>query len=58
METAYKYLGFRPKVSDSHLDKLNRDNVLKYACQFGLNDCIIDARDEYDHLLQGNHTYA
>lgn len=56
LNTVYNYLGFRSKVNDTHLDKYNRYNVLKYACQFGHAQCIADARHEYDELLRGNHT--
>ncbi|XP_055325495.1 uncharacterized protein LOC129579438 [Sitodiplosis mosellana] len=56
LNKVYSHLGFYPKPdNDTRLDIYNRNNVLKYACKFGHEQCITDARAEFDKLLQTSH---
>lgn len=52
---AYDYHGFNPRDNDTRLDIYNRNNILKYACKFGHKQCVVDARKEFDKLLQRNY---
>lgn len=58
MAKVYKHLGFRSKANDKLLDFYNRINVVKYACQAGLELCLKDARTEFDDFVKGNYTYV
>lgn len=39
MQTAYDTLGLVEDDSDSHIDKLNRANILKWLCKLGHAEC-------------------
>lgn len=52
MENVYKHLGFQPKDSDTSLDIHTRTNVLKYACKFGQEQCVKEARTEFDKFMK------
>ncbi|KAF2901176.1 hypothetical protein ILUMI_05011, partial [Ignelater luminosus] len=39
LSTAYDYVGFNEKPNDTHLDKYNRINVIKWLCRFGHSEC-------------------
>lgn len=56
LNRVYEHLGFYGKTNDTSLDILNRNNVLKYACQLGHKQCIAASRAEFDHFVMGNHT--
>ncbi|XP_031623813.1 membrane alanyl aminopeptidase-like [Contarinia nasturtii] len=51
----YSYLGFHPKDSDTRLDIYNRELILKYACKFGHEKCIANARAEFDKFSMGDY---
>lgn len=55
LSKAYDDLGFQPKENDTRLEIYNRANILKYACRFGHEECVKDARNEFDQLKQGEH---
>ncbi|CAG2055212.1 unnamed protein product, partial [Timema podura] len=42
----YNTLGFYEKPTDHHLDKFLRSNVLTWACNLGLEDCINRSKEE------------
>nr|CAD7599193.1 unnamed protein product [Timema genevievae] len=42
----YNTLGFDEKPTDHHLDKFLRSNVLTWACNLGLEDCINRSKEE------------
>lgn len=46
-ENIYRKLGFNSKSSDSRLDRYNRVNILNYACKYGHEECIRDAKKEF-----------
>lgn len=43
MRTAYDSLGLAETESDSHTDKLNRANILKWLCKLGDAECRAEA---------------
>lgn len=58
LKTVYTHLGFQPKQNDTRLEIYNRVLVLNHACQFGHEQCIKDAREEYDKLAKDPENYA
>lgn len=55
LSKVYEHLGFHPKNTDTHLDVYNRNIILRNACKLGHEQCVKDARAEYDKLLQKNY---
>lgn len=47
-------MGFKPKSTDTPKDTQLRPVILKYACQFGRQDCIDDALEAFDQFKKGN----
>lgn len=46
----YTHLGFLPKGSDAWIDIYNRANVLSWACKYGHEDCLTNARDQFARM--------
>ncbi|GAB0097810.1 Aminopeptidase [Sergentomyia squamirostris] len=54
----YTHLGFTPKGdTEEHINKLNRANVLSWACKYGHTDCLTKAREEFTKL-RNDATYV
>lgn len=50
IEIIYIKLQFMPDPSDNQLVSSHRNLILGLACKFGLNDCLVRARDEFNKL--------
>uniref|UniRef100_A0A336M823 CSON013169 protein n=1 Tax=Culicoides sonorensis TaxID=179676 RepID=A0A336M823_CULSO len=52
LEDIYDYLDF--KSHGSHQDKLNRINILNWACKYGNEKCIAKAKEEFENVINKN----
>lgn len=54
LDAAYQNLGTAEKSTDSHLDVLNRINVLTWLCRYGHSGCRAAAEEQLHQWKQGN----
>lgn len=52
LNRVYAYLGFEAKDGESRLDIYNRGLILKNACRLGHQQCIADARKQFEQLKE------
>ncbi|XP_059610227.1 membrane alanyl aminopeptidase-like [Phlebotomus argentipes] len=57
MDGIYGHLTFNPKTSDSWIDIYNRANVISWACKYGHEDCLTNARDQFARLRNDSTNY-
>ncbi|CAG2060014.1 unnamed protein product, partial [Timema podura] len=51
LEKAYTTLGFEEKTTDGHVDRLNRNLILTWACRLGHADCIQKATQHFNAFV-------
>lgn len=58
IRNVYMKLGFYEKINDTHLDTLNRMNILSFACKHGHENCVATAKLEFNKLREdANYRY-
>lgn len=57
-ENIYQHLGFYPKpTTDSHVDILNRANVIRWMCKYNHMDCMSRVKEEFHKAkVDGNYS--
>nr|CAD7396258.1 unnamed protein product [Timema cristinae] len=51
LEKVYTTLGFEEKTTDGHVDRLNRNLILTWACRLGHADCIQKATQHFNAFV-------
>nr|CAD7397317.1 unnamed protein product [Timema poppensis] len=51
LEKVYATLGFEEKTTDGHVDRLNRNLILTWACRLGHADCILKATQHFNAFI-------
>jgi len=54
----YEHLTFYPRESDTHIDTLNRVQVLTWLCRHKHEECIKNSKEEFTKLKQSSGNYA
>ena len=57
MEGHYKRLGFKENEDDSHVDKMNRLNILHLACRNGHSTCRTEAGNSFLAWIKDKSAY-
>lgn len=52
LEPLYKHAGYN-SIEGTHLDKLNRINILNWACKYNVMDCNEKAQEEFEKVQKG-----
>uniref|UniRef100_A0A7G3AWD7 Aminopeptidase N n=1 Tax=Lutzomyia longipalpis TaxID=7200 RepID=A0A7G3AWD7_LUTLO len=57
LDGVYTHLGFAPKTSEPTIDIYNRANVISWACKYGHEDCLTNAKDQFAKLRNDPTNY-
>lgn len=56
MEEIYKHLSFSKKQNDRRTDVYNRINIATWACKYGHEECIKDAKESFANFMKSPAT--
>ena len=56
MDEIYKHLKFTPQSTDKRTDIYNRVNIATWACKYGHEDCVKDAKESFSNFIKSSAT--